>query len=67
MSKSKEKCSQRSRINSSLNGCKKEIQSGNLLEEMMIKPTKQKRTMNMSLKNDTSKIEPSKSMKIRRL
>jgi hypothetical protein len=49
-----------------LNGCKKELQCGNLLDEMMVKSTKPKKAMNVSLKNDT-KIEPSKSMKIRRL
>jgi len=37
------------------------------MEDMMIKSTKPKKTMNVSLKNDTFKIEPSKSMKIRRI
>jgi hypothetical protein len=49
-----------------LNGCKKELQHGTLLDEMMIKPTKTKKNIN-SLKNDSMKIEPSKSMKIRRV
>ena len=66
VSRSKEKCSQRSRINSSLNGCKKEL-PGALLEEAGRPAKGKKNLINTSFKHDATRIEPSKSMKIRRI
>jgi len=55
MSKSKEKCSQRSRINSSLNGgYKKEIMNVGTIEDVGLKQVKKK--INTYMKCDTSKI-----------
>jgi len=67
VSKSKDKCTQRSRVNSSLTGIKKELHPPILLEDAIVPIKHTKKRHHGSIKCDTSKIIESNRTKPRRL
>jgi hypothetical protein len=67
VSKSRDKCTQRSRVNSSLTGIKKELQPPILLEDVAVTKNVKSRKQAVSIKCDTSKIIESTRVKPRRL
>ena len=67
VSKSRDRCTQRSRVNSSLTGIKKELPPAMLLEEAIISTKHTKKRTHQPMKCDTSKIIESTRTKPRRL